>query len=234
MFKYIEIILVLFVGIYSGTEISKWKEISPTRKFFAILAILCGFVIAWNAICDIRKQKVLEKINSSFGELIDSKKATVPIFDIGNNTLISWKRNGVYSFPGCENVFKAFVKDDRLYLNMIIRNEKGEVIAAIYENIWTMFDKDYEYNDDEKAFEIVTKGERKLFLHVELKNTKILLAGFVFNENGIGWYFSPDVEYIHVIRVNTDNYSLHQGKCKIKNIFKYPREKYYGVRLGNN
>ena len=232
--KIFQIILVLVLSIYSIINIPKLKRKNWKTRIFTLLSLLAAFVISWNGIKDFNKQQLLEKINSSYGELVNTKESTVPMVKIGDTkAAFIIKGTGVFNFPPYTNLFKVFVKDNRLYLNMIVRDRGGNIIAAIYENVWTMYDNSYEYNDDENAFEIVTRGDRKVFFHMELKEGAAHIEGFLFSENCYGLYFHPSKSIIGVDGAFADQ--IRPGELvsityNIQRIFKYPRAKYYGIR----
>lgn len=235
--KILEIILVLILSIYSIVNISKWKKKNWKVRAFTLLSIITAFIVSWNAVQDFNKQQLLERINSSFGELVNTKESTIPLVKIGDTKAgFIIKGTGVFNFPPYSNLFKVFVKNNRLYLNMIVRDRESNIVAAIHENTWTMFDNSYEYNDDENAFEIVTKGDRKVYFHMELKEGVAHLEGFLFSENGYGLYFYPSKSEIGIDGAFA--YKIEPGKLisityNIQRIFKYPREKYYGIRETN-
>ena len=224
-----EIILVLVLGIYSIITGSKWKEINWIKKTFVLIAIIGAIVIGWNAYQDYKKQELIEKINSSYGELVDTTKAKIPTVQIGGGNKLYLENDGVFSVPPYTNLFKVFIKNNKLYLNTILRNRKGEVIAVIDENVWTIFDNNYEYNDDETAFEMVTRGERKVFFQIELKDGVANFSGYIYTEKGYGLYFygAPGISFMAPIELNKP---MPKKYIELKRIFKYPRAKYYGVR----
>ena len=232
---YIEIVLAAIISIYAVIEGLKWKKLKWHKKTIVLLSICLAFIIAWNSINEIKKQNIINRTNASFGELVDPTTVMLPTLKIGNEKdfiTIFLDKTGVFNFGGFQNIFKAYIKDNRLFLNMIIRNSKGQVIAVINDNIWKIFDHNYEYNDDKNAFEIVTQGERKVYFHIELIDGVLKMEGFVFPEEGYGWLFTPTIDGKHIAAVVSDSksYEFQQKKCTIKTIFKYPREKYYGIR----
>ena len=150
-------------------------------------------------------------------------------------TVITYPYTGVVDFGGYPNLLKLYVKNQRLVINMIIRDTSGNPIIAIYQNTWTIYQNGYEYNYDNHAIEIVTKGERKVFCSVELrKGTVHLLGAFIsppddtLRKKGlVGLYLFEEEKYSIVAPI----YHLNlYGNEKVKPLFKYPKEKYLGVR----
>ena len=80
--KIAEIILALVLAIYASVEGVKWKKINWLKRSFVILAIIGDGIIAYNAIAETNKQKVLEKINASFGDISDLSDATIHLYHL--------------------------------------------------------------------------------------------------------------------------------------------------------
>lgn len=185
------------------------------------------------------KEALIERINANFGDIEDLHGATVPQMRIGNSdsgAIFILGGTGVLNFAPYGPLIKLYVKDQKLYVNTIIRNLDGKVIAAIEDNTWTLFENDFEYNDDNKtAFELVSKGDRKVFFQVELKNGLAYISGYLLNEDGIGFIFynrqGQSGSFIFTIGDKDENKSKIPKDIFIPRIFKYPRSKYYGEKL---
>ncbi len=63
---------------------------------------------------------------------------------------------------------------------MIVNDSLGKLILAIYQNTWTVYQNDDEYNYDNQAIEIVTNGDRKVYFHVELKKRIAHIEGALY------------------------------------------------------
>ena len=122
---------------------------------------------------------------------------------------------------------------ENLCLKVIIRNSSGNPIAVIQDTSWTLFDKEFEYNNDCNAFELVTKGDRKVFFQVELKNGVVRLAGFILNNKGKGSYicYSDHGQGTMFVLASGDSTIKKILKSsKLVPIFQYPREEYHKIR----
>lgn len=100
-------------------------------------------------------------------------------------------------------------------------------IALVNKNEWTIYDKDYEYNNDRNGFELVLKGEITAVFQVDLANSVAMIAGLFLSAEKIGvliWSIGTGSMLKPIVKGTT--YTLPY----IKPIFKYPREKYQGVR----
>jgi hypothetical protein len=243
----LEKILSLILAIYTIIKASNWSELNPLDKGFFVLAIIIALVVAYNSIKQIQdenkkkkkeklkeeKELLIEKINSSFGDLNDTENAKKLSVAIGKSGMRFVPNNETFTFKGFqgkEDLFKAFIKNDKLFVNIVVRDVNGEVIAAIFENTWTIFDNNYEYNNDETAFELVSKGDRKVFLNIELFNAEIIFEGAALDDNGKGLFmYGVEGKGTKFIPINKkEDFTL--TKNKIKPLFKYPRQKYFGIR----
>lgn len=226
-----EIFLTLILVIYAAIEGLKWKKISPIKKGFVVLVITSALITAFVAYQEIQKEILLEKINASFGDITDSQNATFPNIAVGDNDSAAVLRvggNGVCSFTNMPNLFKVYVKDSKLYINIVIYDEGGKPIAAVYENTWTRYNNDYEYNNDDNAFEIVREGDRQVYFHIELRNGKAFVSGFIYTVTGYGLYLYEDNKN-SILQPLVPNLYYNPPNI-VSPLFKYPREKYMGVR----
>ncbi len=66
-------------------------------------------------------------------------------------------------------ICNIYVKDSRLYVDIVIWDKNLNELAIINVNEWTVYDNDLEYNNDETGFELVTKGDRKVYFQVYLE-----------------------------------------------------------------
>ena len=136
-----------------------------------IITIAIALSVAINTFIKNKKEDLLEKITASFGEISDETEVPVAKMEIDNGgSIFTLSKAGVFGIkPEFDDLFKLYVKSNKLFINAIIRDRKGDVIAAIYQNEWTWYKKGYEYNNDNNAFEIVTQGDRKVFFNVDLQ-----------------------------------------------------------------
>jgi hypothetical protein len=242
---YIEFILAPILFTYSIFLTIKWKKSTRAKKIFIVLSIGLSFLIAFNAIKKYNKEQYIEKVQEKFGDIVNGNKTEIPKLRIGNvyynfTFVYNLSKNGVF-FNDKNPIMKIYAKDNKVYINAILSDYKRNIIAVISDNTWKIFDDNYEYNNDDNAFEIVTKGDRKVFMHVEFKNGYAYIQGFFMAEK-TGVYIALDDNndpFMNVIygaknKRNDDQardiYLLNMLDNKIKPIFKYPREKYLGIR----
>jgi hypothetical protein len=252
MLTYIELIIAPFLLTYSIFLSVKWKKASNWKKIFIILSILTSILIAYNGITGYKKQKLKESIEAKYGEFINKNKSYIPKIRFGNpESFITVNypenTNGIF-LSAQRELIEVYVKDGKLYVNAVIRDYKKEIIAVISDNTWKIFDENYEYNNDENSFELVTKGDRNVFMHIEFKSGYVYVEGFLISENfGVyfypqrGFWIWPDQIMMHIVDSDNDNKELDKNiyfedlKSNLINpIFKYPREKYLGVRVDKN
>jgi len=231
--KPFEIILLVIVTISSTIIAFNWKKVNWFIRSFIALSILLAISIGWNALQEYNKQLLIEKINASFGEIVDTDKARVPAIAIGySKAILILEKNGSFGTSTNKNILKLYVEDDKLFLKIILRDKDGEVVACVNGNTWTIFDENYEYNNDDNAFEIVTRGEREVFFHIELLKGIAHVEGYLFDDKG-------NALCLYSAELNGKEEGLMNVIPKGKNIpplktidriFKYPREKYYSIR----
>ena len=231
--KIIEIIFTCLAATLGGILTYKWKEIGLLGKVTLIVVIIAALLIAINEYRKNSEEKRVEKINSKYGEIVDEDGATIPVIMIGNTGSDSGAElilggTGTFNFDPYGPLLKVYVKKNKLYVNTIIRDDK-KVIAVIEDNIWTLYDNSYEYNNDNTAFELVTKGERKVFFQIELKNGTARVSGFLINDKGWGLMFHAFDKggLMEQIRSHEDYLESYGNLGLIKRLFKYPREKFY-------
>lgn len=154
------------MGVLTLFTTYKWKEINLLGKITLILSIFLAFIVLINAYKAAKKEALIERIEAKFGD-IDTKGAKQTIMMLGNRDDGAKVHllDGVFIMRGLDD--KPFIKldvvDDKLLVNVVIRDLSGKVIAVIEDSTWTVFDDNYEYNDVPNAFELVTKGERDVF-----------------------------------------------------------------------
>src|ERR1035438_3720986 len=69
------------------------------------------------------KQKLLEEINKTFGDIKDLYGATIPVFDMGGGSkLIPKFASGVMFADELGPLLKLYVKNGKLFVNTIIRD----------------------------------------------------------------------------------------------------------------
>jgi|GEM_PF-6198882 len=235
--KVFEIVLLCITAICTIILTYKWSELNSSKKILSIIAIITSVVVAFNSYKQTKKDEVVERINAKFGDIKDLHGSiTIPKMAMGlkSTAIILLGGSGIfgldlYSGP----LMQLYIKDGKLFVSTIIRNLDGKIIAVIEDNTWTIFDDDFEYNDDNKtAFELVTKGERSVFFQIELKDGVAHISGYLLNDKGLGFIFYNLQDYSGAMYLIKEPETKHHmpSYINIPRIFKYPREKYYGDR----
>jgi hypothetical protein len=154
----IQIIIIAILAIYAAIKGSSWKNIKWWEKVFVGLAIIGSIIVAYNGICDNRKQMLLEKINAKFGTIHDAQDSQGIIVQIGDHGSKFILADGVFSLEHLRNLFKVTAKDNKLLFSAVVVDSAGKPIAAVDDNEWTRYQDGYEYNNNDSCFEIVTQG----------------------------------------------------------------------------
>lgn len=237
--KNIEIISICIAAILTAITSSKWKAINTLSKITLISIIVASVLTAINSYRQTAKDAIIERVNAKFGNIEDLYGSTIPKMKIGsgdNAATFILGGTGTFDFKPFGPLIKLYIKDNKLFVNTIIRNLDGKVIAVIEDNTWTLYENDFEYNDDNSTtFELVNKGERKVFFQIQLINGIASISGYLLNDKGLGFIFydaPKDLKgsLMHIIRSEEDKAQI-PNDIVIPRIFKYPRDKYYGIRI---
>lgn len=228
--KVLEYILAALLSSYAIYSATNWYTQSVTGKVFMVLSILLLIIICFNAIKQKNKEDQDEKINSVIGNIKsnDSHNGIIDLF-IGDNGNTRFRLgSGGFISDGDDPIFKLSIENNKLELYALIRDPHGKVAAVIEKNVWTCFNN--EYNNDTNAFEIVTAGERKVYFQIEYKNGCAHFRGALVNSKGTGGMFwIDDNGSARGIQLVNNSFNINID-LKSKVIFKYPRQKYLGVR----
>jgi hypothetical protein len=237
--KAIEIILTCVAAILAGLVTYKWKSLDTLGKITLITIIIAAILIAINSYRQSKKDSLIEKINAKFGDIKDIDGAIFPKMAVGNKNAgafyYSSNNVGVFDIEPVGPLIKIYVLNNRLFVNVIVRDLYGKAIAVIEDNTWTIFDNDFEYNNDNTAFELVSKGERIVYFQIELSNGIAYISGYLLNNKGFGFAFfnlpgGVNKSLALVVKPDLNSTRIPQN-LNIPRIFKYPRGKYYRVRL---
>ncbi len=236
--KSLEIIFVFVAAILTIITSYKWSELNLLSKISFVVLILASIFVAFNSFNASKKDGLIEKINAKFGD-IDTSGSTVSRFAVGHEGRAIMQVDGTFFHHQLsdkknysEPILKATLENNRILLNVIIRDVEGEVIAVIDDSTWTIFDNNYEYNDDDHSFEMVTKGERDVYFQAYYKNGIIYLSGYFLSSEGTGLAMSAENGKSFMSLGFVKDIKLPRpSELKIPRIFKYPREKHYGEKL---
>lgn len=230
--NYLEIILVLILAIYGVVKTTKWKSISKSEKVFSSLAFILAIVVAYNAIQKERVRIILDDISSSIGEIKDIKGATIPTMVVGGGTtklIIASPDGAVMGNEDGSRVLGLYVIKGKLFVSAVIRGLDGKIITAIDKNEWKIFDKsNYEYNNNETSYEVVSNADHAVYFQVKLKNGLAYVYGLFVDHDGDGFYVCSNEDGAGVfLRLNKGVF-VYSKFPTVPLLFKYPRERYYG------
>ena len=241
--KIFEYILGGLVGILTAINIPKWIRLNWKEKTLAIVGIIFALVVAYDGVKEYLKMDIIEKINASYGDIYDVQDATLPAIGLGMRedapkfiTNEQGTFNLIIGNVLFKNMVKVYIKKNKLFINMIIYDSTGTPVAGIFENTWKIYSSDFEYNYDDHAIEVVTNGTHELLFHLELRKGIVHLEGSIYLPKTDSSLNKP----FRGIKIFTDAYgggvipldgSKNDIDKSIPNIFKYPKEKYWGVRV---
>ncbi|AWX44218.1 hypothetical protein HME9304_01218 [Flagellimonas maritima] len=233
--KSLEIIFSLIAAILTAFVSYKWKNIDILGKITLIAVIIATIFIAINSFRQTKKEALIERVNAKFGDIKTSSSPRMQI-KLGDK---EWAAgfvtvSGVFRIGNYGPWFKLGYENNTLLINFIIRDLNGKVIAVIEDNVWTIFDNNYEYNNDDTTFEMVTKGERKVFFQIKYRKGEAYLTGFLLDEkaNGFAIYGMEKGKGTKVKPIGENKQNAPTPTdLNIPRIFKYPRGKYLGVKL---
>lgn len=226
--QYVFIGVAAIIGIFLKYT---WKKSNWLARSAMIVGIILAALKAYNDITHRQKEKLIEKIQAKVGEIYDLYGATYPTLQFGDSGAILEPPSGIVDLPQKGQLMKIWVEEGKLYVYVVIWDRNGNAIAVIDRNIWTLYNEDFEYNNNETAFELVTKGDRKVYFQIRLKDGIAHFRGLLLNKEGYGMNFIdwPDRgEYRSVMveispDIKRDIVDIHN-----KRIFQYPRELFFG------
>ena len=137
------------------------------------------------------QELLIKRVNESFGSLTDPALPVEARLRLGHSETIFLAPRGSFALKPFATIPLKFYFDyrDKLVVSTIIRDPNGKPVAVIEDNEWTFYDKEkYEYNNDETAFEIVSKGDRKVLFQIEYKRGVASVFGLFVNDQGAGLY----------------------------------------------
>jgi hypothetical protein len=236
-------------GIYNIWDSIKTKSLKKWRRFIAvggIAAILIGVKYKMDENKTITlATEVNESLALKIGDINDRSPANIGSYMIGSNgpQFTNFDEYGRFGFEPFVNLFRVYVKNHKLSAFVAIKDKNGKPIATIDGNSWTIFNnEEYEFNSDDSAFEVVTKGDREVFFQIEFRGGIAHLSGYIYEAKNKGICFVYDEgskmgEMIIILPKATDAFrdSLTPNKTADK-LFKYPQSRYSkieGIREQN-
>jgi hypothetical protein len=230
--KNLEITFGLIVAVLGLITAFKWKELSGLKKILSIVSMVAGTlfsgITAYNTYMD-------KKIESHYGDINSGSYTNVKMLQIGfGGTRIQYAGpDGAVFVIGKEKApgIELFLKNGKLVINAVCRDLSGKVIAKIIQNEWTLYSNDYEYNNDDNAFELVIKGEQQAIFQIDLQKDVVHVAGLFVDESADGFFICENPKGDDALIITMDKNSPKGQFVPIKPIFKYPRERYLGIRV---
>lgn len=238
MLRIVTLILGLIVTINAIWTTIKWKKSSLIKKIFALLSVVVVLITAYYAWTDFKENEKVKKIESKVGELkaLNNYKDLRITFAFGTNVFYE-SLKGDLQFPGNTKkgkYLKAWINDDKLFLSVVIRNQIDEIIATIEGQTWKVYNIEYDYNNDDKGFEIVTP-DKKVVFQIFLKDHIVHIRGLILSDQKFGYYVYNDPTdkgaMLEIVDLTKKTFMIPDFVPKI---FMYPRETNYGVRDFNN
>lgn len=242
--NYIEIVLGAIVTIIAALNVRKWKELKWKGRLLLIGGIFLALITCYDGINSLRDNNFLKKITASYGDLEDVRDATIPAVQIGmlpNAPKFLLNETGVFTYHFKPNeiveILKLYVKHNKLFVNAIIYDTSGIPIAGIFENTWKIYNSNFEFNYDNQAIELVTNATHYVIFHIDIKTGVAHIEGCFYlpkespyrrKGRGLKLFTSYKNDMRGVM------YYLHPNESGLDStihpIFKYPKEKYLGIR----
>ncbi len=162
---YLTLFFAILIPILTLFVKGKWKGTNWAERSILIITVLAAGAGAYVSYMKWQKDELIEKVESRFGQIDDLNGATFPkiAFGADNNAAVDWDVlvkgwNDLLGFPA---PFRLYVKEGKLFIDIVVRDKNGKAIAVINGNEWEVYDSEFEYNDDETGFEMVVKGDRE-------------------------------------------------------------------------
>lgn len=234
MLNILQIVIVAVAAILTAFTAYKWNELDWFGRIALIFIILAAILVAINDYRKHTKERLLERVEVKIGDMQSLKGSHIPLIRFGNNGAAIMFPHGIPFSIDDEIPLRVYINNNRLNVYAIIRSPKGEPVAVINDNTWTLFSDEYEYNNDKSGFELVTKGERKVYFQIQIKhNMEVVVIGNLLHKDGFGLKIDENVENEQggtIMRKVMEFSPEFDYQLKAKPIFKYPRGKYLGVR----
>lgn len=234
--------IIVFAGaVYNILKNDAWNKANKTGKFFLVILLLGStssgiyFFISWN------KNRYIEEVKAKIFEINtsdDVRRGTMSFFVKGleiEEVLFADGKNDLLAFA---------VIDGEPTFYFIMYDYKGYPIAVAEEDEVTLYSDDYEYNNSDTGFELVTKGKRKVIVQIDMDGGVLNFQGFVLAEDGTGTFTQPfdrfkkggdDKIYggfdVNFIRSEKDYMDVLNKDNTIKRLYRYPRETHLGERV---
>src|SRR6266536_458806 len=195
------------------------------------------------AVTNFLKEQENIKINATHGEFGKQKDAFIksPIMVLGNNINQDvgnhfGEDSNLHSFYPIGfgeylRPMEIWTENNQIMINAYIKDSKGDMVATIIDRVWDISDRsgDIDYNNDDSAFEVVSKDDRVIF-QIELKKDKVYLNGIVCSEKGNCTYFDRKKGWIINSTPNARQRFIFPNQELSKPLFKYPRYQYLSIR----
>lgn len=231
--KTIEILGIALLAIYGIITAAKWSELSNVGKGSVIFAVVIAILIAYNAFKAESDADIQRRVEAKVGEIQDNSLTHVQRIEIGDSgTFFTLGGNGTFFTSALRTKPMLQVNNNKgkIEVYAVVRDFNGKVVAVIDKNHWKVFSEEYEYNNDKNTFELVTAGERQLFFQISVNTGVVKLMGAILDPAGNGMFFCEGENGALMSPVRKEYFDPRPFPCSDKLIFKYPREKFLGVK----
>lgn len=221
--------LVLSPFLKSHLQKGIWKKLSTRAKVLVYLSLALGtFLTPYGFYVLTIENRPLNPLTGHLAQPeIDFQKPFV--VNLGSNLLtqdINSLSQGInlrrFIDFGCDYPIQIKFKDGKLLVSALIMNQKGETVAMITDNQWTVSNdrriaSDRNYND--YAFEVINGDSQPVIQIIVQSGNKIFIGGLFYTPcgrvmaNANGLFINP---------------SDSQVQNNIQRIFKYPSDQYLG------
>lgn len=233
-FPTLQVVCVLITTVLGIVLAKKWKDLGLLGKIGVIAGIITACVLGYNNYAINENADKANRINAQFVDISSVKGAQVPTLELGQNTKPTtvYLNGGVFRMEPFGDMIQAYIVDKKLFVNVYLFDLYGKPVATIQGNTCTPYSSEYEYQSDETAFEVVTKGYRNVFFQIDLVNGRAKLSGFLLNNHGLGMYIGnrDEIQGVAIYPIKNDTFKQHIPPFTIKRLFKYPAAKYPSER----
>ena len=230
------LLIIIAIGacttIYTLIDtVKEWNSAKRWKRIIVIVLCVAAVYVGYITYKSVQEDKTVANLTKLLFEVKDTSILNDfqvqigtggPVFDMAKTTIFGIPRTPL------ARMFRIYTLEGRLALQMVVRDGMGKPIAAIDGTDWDVYNtEDYEYNSDDNAFEIVTKGDRRVFFQIDYRNKIAHIAGAFFIKSRLGAYFYQNMNNGSII-FYPENYTFNIDEIGdvIPRIFKYPRRIY--------
>lgn len=221
MITAVSLFLCSLVAVIAVVRGNRWKGAKTQDKIIFIILVSAPIVNLASHVEQYTKDKKLKRVVAKIGTITGSKDYIIPTIGMFGKGLTF--TNSKFLNVG-EHLLSCNIVGDKINVNMALYDKDGSPIAVIEDNEWTLYSDDFEYQNNETAFELVTKGARNVFIQLDISTGILNIRGILYGPRGGGFYFGNDGSLLSIGRKQYDSV-IHNN---IKKMFKYPRGSHFG------